>query len=325
MAPKNISSDIFKNRRELPSEIYDNLVVDGGIERVKQLLQEKWNYSPEHIVAVPCLTINNVGKIGGVKWHIAGVLGREINFKVTQLNPNAEEDTFVCIKNIDLAIFPFYNKRRNVSGWIDSSELEYSVFRKARSKKQQIQSDQYQEVGMRGFSLRVGILPVSANTANLTVALHPMSKEELKMKAPDCYYKNTCPQVALPVGENNARQLMVKMAVEEPSTALVGLGVLPIIEDVRRTDGEALVRPSSWDVRVALHSFLRSCKGMNNKSAKKTLEAMEDIATEAAKSLDPEFLWPEHAAAEGEDPVDDLGEWHEYCITSIISLDIYFD
>ena len=36
---------------------------------------------------------------------------------------------------------------------------------------------------------------------------------------------------------------------------------------------------------------------------------MEEIDIEAAKSLDPEYLWPEHASSEGEEPVDELGEW----------------
>ena len=157
--------------------------------------------------------------------------------------------------------------------------------------------------------MRIGVLPVSASTANLVVGLHPLGKEELKAKAPECYFKNTCPQVALPIGENNAKQLALKLAILEPSSAQVGLGILPAIEDLRKTEEEAAVRPSSWDIRVALHCFLRTCKGFNNKSAKKTLEAMEEIEIEAAKSLDPEYLWPEHASSEGEEPVDELSEW----------------
>ena len=36
---------------------------------------------------------------------------------------------------------------------------------------------------------------------------------------------------------------------------------------------------------------------------------MEDIAAEASKAFEPEIIWPEHTAAEGDEPVDDLGKW----------------
>ena len=48
---------------------------------------------------------------------------------------------------------------------------------------------------------------------------------------------------------------------------------------------------------------------------------MEEIDIEAAKSLDPEYLWPEHASSEGEEPVDELGEWlAKYCTDNMTSL-----
>ena len=306
MAPRAISSDVFKNRKEIPKEVIEQLLADGGIEKVKTLMVEKWGYSAEQLVALPCLTVNTEGRISGAKWHVIGVLGREVNLKLSQLNPEADEDTFICIKNIDLSIFSFYNKRRNVSGWIDSTELDYSIFRKARSKKQPVVEEQYEAVGFKGFSIRVGVLPVSVKTATLIVALHPMSKEMLKTKAPDCYFKNSCPQVALPIGENNARQLVIKLGLEESTPAETGCGIFPVIEDLRKGD---VARPSSWEIRVALHNFLRSCKGFNNKSAKKTLEAMDDIAAEASKNFEPECIWPEHVAAEGDEPIDELGKW----------------
>ena len=40
---------------------------------------------------------------------------------------------YICIKNI----FTFYNRCRNVSGWIDSDELDITLFRKAKSKNKQ--------------------------------------------------------------------------------------------------------------------------------------------------------------------------------------------
>ena len=124
-------------------------------------------------------------------------------------------------------MFLFYNKRRNTSGWIDSSELDFSMFRKAKSKKQPIQADQFADLGMTGFSVRIGIMQVSTTTASLNLALHPMNKDVLKAKAPDSYYKNGCPQVALPIGENNTKHLLIKLGIQEPSGSNVGMGVFP--------------------------------------------------------------------------------------------------
>ena len=134
----------------------------------------------------------------------------------------------INLKNLEMSMFPFYIKQWNTSGWIDSSELDFSMFRKAKSKKRPILAT---DLGMTGFSVRIGIMPVSTTTASLTLALHPMNKDDLKAKAPDSYYKNGCPQVALPIGDNNT-----KMGVQEPSGSNVGMGVFPIIEDLRSED-----------------------------------------------------------------------------------------
>ena len=151
MSPRIITSELFRNRRELQNEVIENLIVDGGVERVKTMIQERWAYAPDEVVVLPCLTLNTEGKISGANWHTIGVLKREVNLKLAQLNPEADDDIFLCLRNLDLSIFRFYNKRRNISGWIDSTALKYSVFRKARSKKEAIQPDQYESLGFRGF------------------------------------------------------------------------------------------------------------------------------------------------------------------------------
>ena len=38
---------------------------------------------------------------------------------------------------------------------------------------------------------------------------------------------------------------------------------------------------------------------------------MEDTAAEVAKNYDPELIWPEAANVESDEPVDELGEWHD--------------
>ena len=314
MSPIVISGEVFRNRNELPQDIFKDLIADGGVEKVKQVIQEKWKQVPTDILAVPCLTVNTEGRLSGAKWYVTGQLPKDINLKLSQLNSEAEDDLYICIKNVDLSIFPFYNRRRNVSGWIDSDELDITLFRKAKSKKQQIQADQFSTLGLKGFSVRLCVVPTSTTTAHMTLALHPMRKEELKAKASDNYFKNCCPQVALPIGENNAKYLTIKLGIEEPDYIKVGMGVLPIIEDLRTELEIASVSPSSLEVRKALHNFLRSVRGLNNKTAKKVMEAMEDMATEVGRCYDADYIWPEAVTEESEEPVNELGELHEYFV-----------
>ena len=298
MSPKVISGEIFKNRKEIALETYKDLIADGGVEKIKTVLVDKWRHNPGEIIAVPSLTINTAGKLSGAKWYVIGKLAKD-------------DDIFLCIKNLEMSVFPFYNKRRNTSGWIDSSELDFSMFRKAKSKKQPIQADQFADLGMKGFRVRIGILPVSSSTASLTIALHPMNKDELKAKAPDSYYKNGCPQVALPIGENNTKHLTIRLGILEPSGSNVGMGVFPIMEDLRGEEETTNVFPTSLEVRTALHNFMRTVKGFNNKSAKKVMEAMEDITAEMAKNYDPELIWPEAVSVESDEPVDELGKCYD--------------
>ena len=109
--------------------------MDGGTDKVKKALVDNWKCEPEGLLAVPSLTVNSTEKLIGANWYTMGIIPREINIKVNQLHSEAEEDVYLSFKNVDIAIFPFYNKRRNVSGWLDSSALEFTVFRKVQSKK----------------------------------------------------------------------------------------------------------------------------------------------------------------------------------------------
>ena len=131
MAPITIEGDVFKHRKELPQEIFKDLIVAGGAEKVKALLTEKWKYSPPDILAVPSLMVNTEGRLSGAKWYVTGRLPKDINLKLVQLITKADDDLYICIQNMDLSVFPFYNKRRNVSGWIDSAELEFTLFNEA--------------------------------------------------------------------------------------------------------------------------------------------------------------------------------------------------
>ena len=100
MSPKVISGEIFKNRKEIALETYKDLIADGGVEKIKTVLVDKWRHNPGEVIAVPSLTINTAGKLSGAKWYVIGKLAQDINLKLTQLNSDADDDIFLCIKNL---------------------------------------------------------------------------------------------------------------------------------------------------------------------------------------------------------------------------------
>ena len=126
MSPKVITGEVFKNRKELGQEDYKDLIVDGGTEKIKSVLKENWKYDGEELLAVPSLTVNSMGKLAGARWYTMGKIPKEINLKLNQLYTEAEEDAYLSIKNVDTASFQFYNKRRNISGWLDSTAMEHT-------------------------------------------------------------------------------------------------------------------------------------------------------------------------------------------------------
>ena len=309
MAPKVIEDPGFKFREELSNDDLNKVIIDGGAEKVKDSLTKVWNYGQDEKVAVPVMVVGPDGKLVGSKWVIVGSIEPKA-VKAEQIWSEAEKDIFLEIKIQDLTMFPFYNRCRNVSGWIDSDAITWSVFKKEKHKKVVLGVDTYGEVGVQKFSVRIGVLPISTSTAALTLAIVPMSKEELKRKLPDHYAKTVCPQVALTLGVQNTRALNIKLGVEEPIGSKTGMRVWPLVEDVRGQEerGKGI---TSMDIRKGLAKFLRTVQGFNSKLPKKLQEAIEEVKKNAAPS-EPDWIWPEHLEVESTEPMVEEGGWIKF-------------
>ena len=122
-----------------------------------------WGFSIENErVAVPILMVGNEGKLVGAKWQVVGGIKPKA-VKAEQIWPEAEKDVFVEIKLDDLTEFSFYNKCRNVSGWLDSDTISWVAFKKEDKSKAVIPTDQHGACGIRKFSIRIGVLPISGS------------------------------------------------------------------------------------------------------------------------------------------------------------------
>ena len=310
MSPKVIESDLFKNRKEIDHETLGKLVVKGGPVAIKETLKE-WGYEENDKVAVPTITVAGDGRIGGVKWTVIGKANKKVTIKALQLWPEGcEEDVHICMEVPEFDTFNFYNKCRNTSGWIDSTELSWTVIKKnEKGKKVTVPPTNYPETGIRGFSIRMGVLPVSVNSCTITLAILSLSKDEIKKKFADKYNKVYCPQIALIMGENNVKAVSINLGIEEKEGMKFGMGILPVIQDVRSDEQIAEKFPSSLELRKAMAHFLRSCQGFNNKIPRTLQEALAEGPDKLAV-IEAEFLWPEAHSEEGDTPVEDSGMYN---------------
>ena len=60
MAPKAITSDIYKNRKEIPKEIFRKVTVKGGPIKIKETLKESGHDEAETMSVSSCLQIGNL-------------------------------------------------------------------------------------------------------------------------------------------------------------------------------------------------------------------------------------------------------------------------
>ena len=311
MAPKVIENDIFKHRKEIDKEVIEKLIVRGGPVAVRETLTDKFQYNDTEKVAAPTIVIAGDGRISGVKWTILGKPDKKVTIKGTQLWPDCEEEVHINLEVPEFDNFQFYNKCRNVSGWIDSSELTWTVLKKVDKKKKAvvITPTNYETTGVKGFSVRMGVLPISSDTANLTLAILPLSKAEIKKRFGDKYSKTYTAQVALTMGENNVKAMAIKLAVKEVDNANFGMGILPIIEDVRSDEQISEKFPTSLEIRKAMFHFLRGCQGFNNKIPRTLQDALTEGPDKWA-AIEPEYIWPETHNEENDQPVEESGTYN---------------
>ena len=305
MTPKIISHDIFKYRKEIDNDTLAKLIVKGGPVAIKEAIKTL-GYDENEKIAIPTIVIGGDGRIGGTKWTVLGISNKVVAIKGIQMWPECEDDVHISLEVPNFDSFTFYNKCRNISGWIDSSELSWSVLKKnERNKKVTVQPTNYEKTGIKGFSIRMGVMPTAVDSCNLTLAIFPLAKDDIKKKMGDKYNKVYCPQIALTMGENNVKAMTVKLGIGEKDEDQFGMGISPVLQDVR-SDQQILEKfPLSLEIRKTMAHFLRGCQGFNNKIPRTLQESLND-APDKLVAIEAEFLWPEAHGEEHDEPLEDI-------------------
>ena len=110
------------------------------------------------------------------------------------------------------------------------------------------------------------------------------------------------------MGENNVKTDSIKKGIinEKPEME-VGMGILPVIQDVRSNDQIADQFPSSMEIRKAMSHFLRGCQGFINKIPRTLQEALVAEGQDKWVAIEAEFLRPAAQTQENDTPVENLG------------------
>ena len=148
-----MQSDIFKNTSNIDKDILEKFIVKGGKEEIKKALHS-WGHDKDERIAIPTIHIARDGNIGGVKWTILGNTLKKVTIKATNLWPDCEENVSLSLTVPELDCFTFDHQSKNISEWVDCSELSWTVKRKGERHK-----DVTEDYNMtdKSFSIRLCI------------------------------------------------------------------------------------------------------------------------------------------------------------------------
>ena len=191
----------------------------------------------------------------------------------------------------DLA-FPFEGAQRNLSKWVDSSELKLTFTQDG----QEVDSVNMQvlEPFIQGFSMRVLITPVRPHEAMVKVLLFPSSKEKLAALVEE--RETDISDLSIPsiiLGMEGCEAKAVKLFPEDTSTA--GLSVLPNLELFGPAEP---IWPADGFLEEELFGLLKQCTPVNSMNSKVFLDRQQREVEWAADDV-PEIQWPDYTHPEG--------------------------
>lgn len=192
----------------------------------------------------------------------------------------------LSLNPIDGSAFSF--KESMVSSWLDCGAVEYDLL----SNGEALSDDACERGNLRGFCLRVFLVPISAEYVKLTLTLCPLPLVDLAAEHP-LYENPKFPQIKLWQGNipflPQARSFL---------DCEWGCSFLPSILPGGPITGNF---PTSATLRFAIGYTLRQATKPENKAGHTTLlprwEALKTQGVEALDRSQPDLLWPDMDSA----------------------------
>ena len=185
---------------------------------------------------------------------------------------------------------------RNQTEWMDSSELDFEAKEKDRGV---LSAVDLEELGIRGFSVRFTILPVSVDKVTLYGGIIPMSRVDLEAKLGEMETdldSELIPTVAMKLGFARGKYqngtLLDLLPAEEVSHG-VGFGTFPLLETIGSAEPTF---PESSDVAAELFAFLRGMSANNNMNPARLHNVFAAGTLAATPTGVITYEWPEYVA-----------------------------
>ena len=282
-APTEIPGDSFGNQADLSLDVLRSLVVSSPADTAN--LISDWSRGIG--CGLVCTLSNDNRRVLSCKPVLLGDLlplsnsNARKSFAVNGCWPGFPA-LAIAFSPIDAATFSF--NESCVSDWVDSSAVEYDFL----SNNQVLSDQDCEEANIRGFALRIFLVPTTHEYVKLTLTLCPLPLTELTTDHP-LYASPKFPQLKIWSG-------MVPFLPTSRSFIATdwGCSFLPAI-----IPGSPLsdTYPSGTTLRAALSATLRSATRPEIKANSSTLfprwTAIQEQGAAALDTAAPDLIWPD--------------------------------
>ena len=290
-----ITSGLFAKRGPLTEAVRRNLAVRGaGIQLRDGWARYGWS-GTEGCCGVVASVAPETGRIKGLRWATAGKVVKG-SFKLKHLeDDNDDVEAVVEVDGADL-VWPTAGERpRNFSNWLTLGNTQIS-FRESEGGTI-LTRDEIQERGIKDYYLRASLVLVGVDECHIMAHIigGVASLEEMKKRAAEWGLvagvdSANVPTVGVKVSGNLTRA-PIKLMVTEPQDMGLGLGLLPMLEEV---SGET-AKVNRDELEKELSLFLRNWSPATN--VKEWKAALGKATPPAAKEAT--ILWPEYRGDSG--------------------------
>ena len=284
MTPRFIEGPIFKHHQPLSLESMQGLTIQGTNGAFKDLVRS-YDRDTNALTIGVGLEINTVGDITGSRLLMCGTLP-EIKISTVDLYPDAPTPGKIVFSKTDLGNWIMPNGMLT-SMWSrrEDNAINWAIKMTTGGRSKTIKFPKHGEYGFGDAVFRVNVQPMTSEKAKVSLAVAPVSGEELNRIVN--HGSRKFPVIGL--GEFEA-----SIFPREDDGQNLGLGLQPIFiirsGDTGPVDVDTVQYPTSMTAKEATVLLLQnSTKPHEKLNARKWLEAieMEDFVAEKTSPI-----WP---------------------------------
>ena len=182
---KTFSGAEFSGKDDLNWGDIQDWIVAGGNEAIKSTLdQYSWDGNAVATILLS-LSPDNRKVVQGKVVLVGDLMKGSKEVKANRLFPEADKQLSISYQFDDASLFTF-NSGTMIGELVDSSECNWSVFKKARGGNTEIVQSEFEGNSIGNFSVRPYLVPLSSQRAKLTLLVFPLSKADLEAEHSLC-------------------------------------------------------------------------------------------------------------------------------------------